>query len=322
MCIALISTAHPSYPLIIIDNRDEYLRRPTSSVDWWEAPNSHVLGSRDLARATQGTWMGVTKDGKVAVLTNYRETASDQAQGVQSRGTIVNSWLTLAPDHKRTTRDFAHDMIENSMIQKVGGFSLVCGHVNEPLAIISNRSKDIDHISWVATEKNQTLGLSNTCFDDRSWPKIINGEKLTKEAIDAHVLAGEDEDGLINRLLEVLNTDTLPRLPEDAPTESYIHLFRNSIFIPVIGSQDETKKTADEVEAACLEDKVTDGTSKLTPGIDPSYTQGAYGTQKQTVILVSEGGRVRYFERTLYDNDVNAIPIGKGDRSIEFTVGQ
>jgi hypothetical protein len=31
---------------------------------------------------------------------------------------------------------------------------------------------------------------------------------------------------------------------------------------------------------------------------------------------------VRYFERTLYDNDVNAIPIGKGDRSFEFHVSR
>lgn len=56
--------------------------------------------------------------------------------------------------------------------------------------------------------------------------------------------------------------------------------------------------------------------------LDPSYTQGAYGTQKQTVLLVRDDMRVRYFERTLYDQNANAIPVGKGDRSFEFTAGQ
>lgn len=251
--------------------------------------------------------MGLTKEGKVAVLTNYREEHTQQAVGAQSRGLIVNSWLTSsspAEEHRQSTHDFVEGVIRSITATKVGGFSLVCGYVNEPLAIVSNRSEDLEQVSWVATERGQTLGLSNTSFDDRSWPKILDGERLVKEAIGENVRAEEDEDGLIERLLRVLSRDTFPQLPENGTADTYGPYLRNSIFIPVIGQSAQPE--ADPC-AGCPTDS--------QPG---QYTQGPYGTQKQTVLLVREDGHARYFERTLYDNDTNAIPVGKGDRSFEF----
>ncbi|KAJ5143677.1 uncharacterized protein N7515_002464 [Penicillium bovifimosum] len=319
MCIALISTAHPSYSLIIINNRDEFLHRPTSPPDWWPEPSSHVLGSRDLARATRGTWMGVTKQGKLAVLTNYREDTTSEAIGYYSRGVIVNSWLTGPTDKQETTRDFVQSIVTSAEAKQVGGFSLVCGHINEPLAIVSNRSSDMDHISWVATEKNETRGLSNTTFDDRSWPKIIDGEKLTAAAIKEHVQhEDEDEDALIDRLLQVLSTDTLPRLPEEHDTiETYVHHLRKSIFVPIIGKANDRGQVEEKLAAAQVEDEMETATNE--PPCQ-SYTSGPYGTQRQTVLLARPDGRVRYFERTLYDNDAKAVPTGQGDHSFEFNI--
>ncbi|KAL1967065.1 hypothetical protein VTN77DRAFT_3589 [Rasamsonia byssochlamydoides] len=304
MCIALISTAHPSYPLIVLDNRDEYLSRPTAPASWWQEPNSHVLGSRDLARPDQGTWMGVTKQGRIAVLTNYRE---DAPIGTTSRGAIVNGFLTMPPQSEKSTRQFVVDMIESNLAKKAGGFSLVCGKVNEPLAIVSNRMSHVDGITWIAKEKGETVGLSNTVFGDRSWPKITEGERLMDAAIKAHVESGEGEDGLIRRLLDVLSTDTLPQTAAKASREVYETLLKNSIFIPVIGDREE----AAEITAKSSEQS----------GV-MAYMHGLYGTQKQTVLLVSDDGRVKYFERTLYDHNAQAIPIGKGDRVFEFMIEQ
>ncbi|OGE53925.1 hypothetical protein PENARI_c007G05934 [Penicillium arizonense] len=306
MCIALISTAHPAYSLIVINNRDEFLHRPTSSPDWWPEPSSHVLGSRDLARSTNGTWMGVTKYGKIAILTNYREDKASEAIGVYSRGLIVNSWLT-GPIHKQeATREFVRAIAASSEAKQVGGFSLVCGHINEPLAIVSNRSSGMDHITWVATEKDQTRGLSNTSVDDRTWPKILDGERLMEAAIQDHVSnQTEDEDALIEQLLQVLSTDTLPRLSQGATLDTYIQHLRESIFIPVIGDTNQREQAAD---------------TPANGSLDQNYTSGIYGTQKQTVLLARPDGRVRYFERTLYDNDAKAVPLGQGDNSFEFII--
>ncbi|KAJ5614244.1 hypothetical protein N7528_007898 [Penicillium herquei] len=320
MCIALISTAHPAYSLIVINNRDEFLHRPTSDPDWWPEPNSHVLGSRDLARSTHGTWMGVTKQGKLAVLTNYREDKAYQAIGQYSRGLIVNSWLTSPPGDRGSTHSFVQSMVASEEAKQVGGFSLVCGYINEPLAIVSNRSSDMDQITWVAAEKDQNRGLSNTTVDDRTWPKILDGEKLMESAIEAHVQAQEDEDTLIQRLLQVLCTDTLPRLPEEEnhDIDTYIKHLRKSIFVPIIGTKEDINRKVEETAAARVEDEANQ--APTNGGVGPDYTSGPYGTQKQTVLLATHDGRVRYFERTLYDSDVNAVPIGKGDRSFEFNI--
>jgi uncharacterized protein with NRDE domain len=264
--------------------------------------------------------MGVTKHGKVAVLTNYREDSTSAAIGAYSRGVIVNSWLIGSTDKSEDTREFVQGIVASPEAKQVGGFSLVCGHINEPLAIVSNRSADMDQITWVATEKNQTRGLSNTSFDDRTWPKIIDGEQLMEAAIEEHVQKGdgEDEDALIDRLLQVLNTDTLPRLSEENATiETYIHHLRKSIFIPLIGAANDRDRAAERTAAARVEDEMNTPTSGPP---DQSYTCGSYGTQKQTILLARPDGRVRYFERTLYDNDAMVVPVGQGDHSFEFNI--
>lgn len=280
--------------------------------------------------------MGVTRTGKVAVLTNYRERTSDAATGQQSRGAIVNSWLTRTPDHP--TPEYVEEMVASPTARNVGGFSLVCGYVNEPLAIVSNRSSDMDQITWIAGEKGQTKGLSNTVFDDRSWPKILEGERLVDDAIEEHVKQqkGEgEEELLIEKLIEVLNTNSLPQLAGDATAEDYLPYFRRSIFIPLIGRREKPTAPAAAGEIAAPnsgQSQCVDGHALRTASepvkepeagqdiLDQSYLHGPYGTQKQTVILVRKDGRVRYFERTLYDQEAKAVPIGQGDRSFEFQV--
>jgi uncharacterized protein with NRDE domain len=256
--------------------------------------------------------MGVTKQGRIAVLTNYRENAPI---GTVSRGAIVNGFLTKSPGRgaegggkARDTRQFVADMIESNTAKRAGGFSLVCGRVHEPLAIVSNRMSRIDGITWIAGEKGETVGLSNTAFGDRSWRKIVHGEELMKAAIDAHVQAAgeEGEDELISRLLTVLSTDTLPRIPGEYQKGQYDMLLRESIFIPLLGSRADIP----------TESSIHNGEK----GDMSAYMQGMYGTQKQTVLLVSLDGRIKYFERTLYDQNVDPIPEGKGDRVFEFMI--
>jgi uncharacterized protein with NRDE domain len=105
-------------------------------------------------------------------------------------------------------------------------------------------------------------------------------------------------------------------LKDGASLETYIPLLRESIFVPVIGAKDEDEKTAEEVARG----KVGVMANGSTPPDQTVYMSGLYGTQKQTVILVDKNRRVKYFERTLYDNDAKPIPIPKGDRSFEFVV--
>ena len=74
MCLILFAhRAHPDYPLVVAANRDEWFRRPTAPAAFWpDAPE--VFAGRDLEQ--QGTWLGVTRNGRFAALTNYRDPVS------------------------------------------------------------------------------------------------------------------------------------------------------------------------------------------------------------------------------------------------------
>ena len=49
---------------------------------------------------------------------------------------------------------------------------------------------------------------------------------------------------------------------------------------------------------------------------------GIYATQKQTVVLVDRNDRVRFVERTLFDDNCEPVPAGKGDIDITFQIEQ
>ena len=80
---------HPIYRLIVAANRDEFYERPTAPAHFWE-DKPHLLAGRDLSQ--RGTWLGISKTGRFAALTNYRD-ASKQQSNFRSRGEIVTDFL-------------------------------------------------------------------------------------------------------------------------------------------------------------------------------------------------------------------------------------
>lgn len=271
-----------------------------------------------MHRPVHGTWLGVTRQGRVAVLTNYREEDSTIVEGARSRGLIPNAWLKFDPSAKESTEAFAKHMIEEDGVQGVGGFSLCYGFVQDVikssdkatgLAIVSNRTPDVNGVIRLLRQKGETHALSNAAYGDRSWPKVINGEAWTQAAIKESVVAHETRDQLVDRLLRILTTDTMPRQKENEEWDMYLNQLRHSIFVPAIGRDhlEEHKMPAHEIGDQ-VKQKAADATS------------GCYGTQKNIVILVDREGKMFYFERTLFDEEAKPIEVGKGDRTFEFQI--
>ncbi|MGH3912878.1 MAG: NRDE family protein [Pseudonocardiaceae bacterium] len=93
MCLVLTAwRAHPAYLLVVAANRDEFYERRTAPLDWWR-DEPEVLAGRDLDDAgAGGTWMGVARCGRFAVVTNVREPADIRA-GAFSRGELPARYL-------------------------------------------------------------------------------------------------------------------------------------------------------------------------------------------------------------------------------------
>ena len=75
-------------PLLLVANRDEFYARPTKPLAWWE--DADILAGRDLQAG--GTWLGVSRGGRLAALTNYRDPANMRADA-PSRGELVSGFL-------------------------------------------------------------------------------------------------------------------------------------------------------------------------------------------------------------------------------------
>jgi len=344
MCIVLFTTAHPKYSLILIDNRDEYILRPTSRPSWWTHPTSgqQVLSARDLQRAEKGTWLGITRDGLLAVLTNYRELnpqdADHPVHGIRSRGLVVNSWLGGLAAGKGGIKDGVHHLVANRNVQGVGGFSMVSAKLRRKgggIAIVSNRASHPDDVPLVDLNSHETWGLSNTVFDDpQEWPKVKSGKRLLDEVVSKAAKTEASQEELIKGLFSVLDVDTLPEMKEGQGFEAYVSQLKHSIFVPPIGDQKHREAMQRAMANGRSDWSVLNGDAKAVeellaeerpdakthPEIMAAFETGMYGTQRQTVLLVDLEGNVTFTERALWDANGHAIPRGEGDVSFKFGI--
>ncbi|XP_070573124.1 transport and Golgi organization 2 homolog isoform X2 [Ptychodera flava] len=79
------------FRLILVSNRDEYLDRPTKPADWWPN-NQNILSGVDLQQGKEGgTWLGITKSGRLATLLNILEPEVDP--NAKGRGALISNFL-------------------------------------------------------------------------------------------------------------------------------------------------------------------------------------------------------------------------------------
>jgi uncharacterized protein with NRDE domain len=91
MCVvALALDAHPKWRIILAGNRDEFHARPSAPLARWEDRYTHILAGRDLLSG--GTWLGVSEQGRLAVVTNIR-TGEPPDPAKASRGDLVSDYL-------------------------------------------------------------------------------------------------------------------------------------------------------------------------------------------------------------------------------------
>ncbi len=75
-------------PLLLLGNRDEFHARPSAPLAWWEG--GRILAGRDLQAG--GTWLGVSRSGRVAAVTNVRQPGPVRT-GAPSRGRLPVRFL-------------------------------------------------------------------------------------------------------------------------------------------------------------------------------------------------------------------------------------
>jgi uncharacterized protein with NRDE domain len=166
MCLVLVVwRAHPLYPCLVAANRDEFHARPAARAEWWP-DHPHILAGRDLEAG--GTWLGVTRAGRFAALTNYRDPEQRRA-AVPSRGALVTSMLESGAS---VAEGLTH---LRAVGRDYNGFNLIFSD-GERLGIYESVRGDGRELG------PGIYGLSNHLLDT-PWPKVQNAKTRMQAAL-------------------------------------------------------------------------------------------------------------------------------------------
>lgn len=166
MCILFFALkSHPEFPLVILSNRDEFYQRETRSAHFWtDYPD--LLAGLDVQAG--GTWLGVTRAGKFAAVTNYREKPTPP-QDYLSRGALVADYLK----GQQTPQEYATKVQQQAI--RYQGFNLILGS-REDCYYVSNRNEQMLCL------KDGIYALSNHLLDT-AWPKVSWGKQLFRQRL-------------------------------------------------------------------------------------------------------------------------------------------
>lgn len=208
MCLIVFAYCHqPGYRLIVAANRDEYYGRPTAAASFWrDAPA--ILAGRDLQE--MGTWLGITRTGRFAALTNFRDPSRMKA-GRRSRGELVGAFLQGTAEPEQYLRDISRkDSAYN-------GFNLLVGDGGS-LWYYSNRTGRPVRI------EPGVYGLSNHLLDT-PWPKVSKAKaEFTEYLAGTAAVAPEP-------LLAILADRSAP--PDEALPDTGVGLERERMLAPI-----------------------------------------------------------------------------------------
>ena len=155
---------HSDQPLLLIANRDEYFSRPALALHWWE--QTPVLAGKDLQAG--GTWLGVSRNGRLAALTNFRAAVRD-AEVRPSRGALVADFLQGKMDAGSYLEAIARKAADYNP------FNLLVFDGKQLLGLES-RHAHIVHI------QPGISAVSNADFDT-PWPKLVG----LKQGLSQHL---------------------------------------------------------------------------------------------------------------------------------------
>jgi uncharacterized protein with NRDE domain len=192
MClIVFANNTLKDYKLIFAANRDEFYDRPSEQADFWK-DHPDLLAGKDLQAG--GTWMGITKQGRFAAITNFRD-LKNHRNDAPSRGKLTLDFLVS---------DITPEKYYNRLkpeLNNYNGFNLILGYVDE-LFYFSNKTDGLKKL------EPGIHGISNAILDT-PWPKVEKSKRQLKHLIEQQNI----------HPWEILNLldDTSPAKDEELP---------------------------------------------------------------------------------------------------------
>jgi uncharacterized protein with NRDE domain len=188
MCLAAFAIGlNARFPFVLLANRDESFGRAAMPMAWWPgaADEPGLLAGRDLSAG--GTWLGLTAQGRLALVTNVREPGL-ALSATPSRGELVPQWLQAG----REAGDAAALQALGSVARN--GFNLLVADLRG----LAGAGQGQEIARWLSNRpqlQQRALGpgmhgVSNAALDT-PWPKLV---RLKQRLHDLLGSAGDLQD--------------------------------------------------------------------------------------------------------------------------------
>ncbi|TFK34760.1 NRDE protein-domain-containing protein [Crucibulum laeve] len=274
MCIGVWTLDHPDYSLILCTNRDEFLDRPTEEAHFHSFENKvhpensgNILSGRDVKAG--GSWLGLNRAGRVALLTNITEPTKEYNT---SRGYLVSSFLLSDSFHP--LEDEVGKIVPQDA--KFAGFNLVLfapllrpdGSLYFDTLLVTNHGGGGTLTSRPLSPGERFCGGVSNGIDGAGatdWPKVKHATK-DLDTILQTLTPDTTETELTDRLFELLSW----RSPEPIAQRSQLRNTVHVVPVPII----------------------LEGSHNVMSTF--------YGTRLSTVILVRRDGEVLFIERDIW----------------------
>lgn len=200
MClISMQLSQHSSYKLLLVANRDELYGRPSLPAHFWP-DHPDLLAGKDLSE--NGTWLGITKQGRIAAVTNSYLTTDQESDKKLSRGNLVMDYLTGSSgpeDYLNQVRQQRSDY---------NGFNLIVGSRDS----LHHYNNILDELRVMPTGNH---AVSNATLDT-PWPKVTRTKAAMAELASSSPL---DEEAIFRIMADRTppSDDQLPDLPLPLP---------------------------------------------------------------------------------------------------------
>ncbi|MDE2401645.1 MAG: NRDE family protein [Burkholderiales bacterium] len=199
MCLVALALDQSSrFPLVLAGNREEFFDRSSARLEWWDPEHGGpaILGGRDLHAG--GTWLGLTAQGRMGVLTNVR--APEQMDpNAPTRGEIVPLWLRGNQSMDQLWPQLA--------MTGYNGFNLLALDFSDGEAFWVNNTH-----RYPQRLQRGLYGLSNADLNT-PWPKV----QALKDRLQEALTDSRDLQGLEARLFAAL-TDPRPASDDKLPS--------------------------------------------------------------------------------------------------------
>ena len=181
MCTLFLALEkHKDFPVVLIENRDEFFARKSTTPHWWK--NNNFFAGQDLEKG--GTWLGHHKNGNWGVVANYRD-LTKPILGERSRGDLIPTII----GEEYTAENASQFLIENG--KDFGPFNLLYSISNEVFCYNSELNK-------IEKLEAGIYGLSNA-YLDTPWFKIVKGKKVFEKLIAQKKL---NKEAIFNMMLD------------------------------------------------------------------------------------------------------------------------